>query len=193
EALAKGQEVPPAGYHGLFDTHPDNDTRLRQVVAAATPLAVGQGEVGRDTYLKMIDGMPFGDSAEAGVRRGQRFYHAGLDFTLAFPQGWDLINRPDALIVHSADQQAFLVMSMETQKQALGSREFIRQRTGGRGLAAEQSFRQNGLDVTAGVLPGNGGKRIAVVMRERQAYVFVGAVKGRTALASVDDLFMQVV
>ena len=193
EALAKGQEVPPAGYHGLFDTHPDNDTRLRQVVAAATPLAAGQGEVGRDTYLKMIDGMPFGDSAEAGVRRGQRFYHAGLDFTLAFPQGWDLINRPDALIVHSADQQAFLVMSMETQKQALGSREFIRQRTGGRGLAAEQSFRQNGLDVTAGVLPGNGGKRIAVVMRERQAYVFVGAVKGRTALASVDDLFMQVV
>ncbi len=47
-----------------------------------------------ETYLKMIDGMPFGDSAEAGVRRGQRFYHVGLDFTLAFPQGWELINHP---------------------------------------------------------------------------------------------------
>ena len=116
EAQAKGQEVPPAGYHGLFDTHPDNDTRLRQVVASASPLATNQGEVGRDSYLKRIEGMPFGDSAEAGVRRGQRFYHVGLDFTLAIPQGWELINRPDAVIVHSGDQQAFMVMSMQPLK-----------------------------------------------------------------------------
>ncbi|MEO4047129.1 M48 family metalloprotease [Pseudomonas sp. CAU 1711] len=192
EALAKGQEVAPTGYHGLFDTHPDSDTRLRQVVAAATPLAAGRGEVGRDSYLRMIDGMPFGDSAEAGVRRGQHFYHAGLNFTLAFPEGWELINRPDALIVHSADQQAFMVMRMEAQQQALDSRAFIRKRTGGRGLSAEQSFRQNGLDVTTGVLPGNGGKRIAVVVRGRDAFVFVGAVKGRTALESADQQFMEV-
>jgi predicted Zn-dependent protease len=193
EALAKGQEVAPAGYHGLFDTHPDNDTRLRQVVASATPLIAGQGEVGRDTYLQMIDGMPFGDSAEAGVRRGQRFYHVGLDFTLAFPQGWELINRPDALIVHSGDEQAFLVMSMQGLKEQTGSQEFIRQRTGGRGLAAEQSFRQNGLDVTTGVLPGSGAKRVAVIVREREAFLFVGAVKGRASLESADDQFMAVV
>jgi predicted Zn-dependent protease len=193
EALAKGQEVAPAGYHGLFDTHPDNDTRLRQVVAAATPLASGQGEVGRDTYLKMIDGMPFGDSAEAGVRRGQRFYHLGLDFTLGMPQGWELINRPDALIVHSADQQAFLVMSMESQTQALDSAQYIRRRTGGQGLVQQQSFRQAGLDVTTGVLPGSGAKRVAVVMRGRDAFLFVGAVKGRASLASADERFMETV
>ena len=193
EALAKGQEVAPAGYHGLFDTHPDNDTRLRQVVAAATPLATGQGEVGRETYLRMIAGMPFGDSAEAGVRRGQRFYHVGLDFTLGLPQDWELINRPDALILHSPDQQAFMVMSMQGLKDTTSAQDFIRQRTGGRGLSGEQSFRQHGLEVTTGVLPGNGAKRVAVVMRGRDAFQFVGAVKGRASLESADDRFMDIV
>ncbi|WP_068824552.1 M48 family metalloprotease [Pseudomonas sp. BMS12] len=193
EALANGQEVAPSGYHGLFDTHPDNDTRLRQVVAAATPLAVGQGEVGRDIYLRQIDGMPFGDSTEAGVRRGQHFYHRGLDFTLAFPEGWELINRSDALIVHSADQQAFMVMSMEPLQQSLSAQAFIRQRTGGRALAQEQSFRQAGLDVTTGIVPGTAAKRVAVLVREREAFLFVGAVKGRASLESADPQFMQVV
>ncbi|WP_252271705.1 M48 family metalloprotease [Pseudomonas subflava] len=193
EALAKGQEVPPAGYHGLFDTHPDNDTRLRQVVASASPLVNGQGEVGRQAYLKMIDGMPFGDSAEAGVRRGQRFYHVGLDFTLAFPQGWGLVNRPDAVIVHSPDEQAFLVMSMQGLKEQVDSQAFIRQSTGGRGLTGQESFKQDGLDVTTGVLPGNEARRVAVIVRDREAFIFIGAVKGRASLETADDRFMEVV
>ena len=71
EAKRKGQEVPEAGsYHGVFDTHPDNDTRLQQVVGPARALAGGQQEVNREAYLKAIDGMPFGDSADTGIRRG---------------------------------------------------------------------------------------------------------------------------
>lgn len=193
EARAKGQEVAPSGYHGLFDTHPDNDTRLRQVVAAATPLAVGQGEVGRDAYLQQIEGMPFGDSTEAGVRRGQRFYHRDLDFTLGFPQGWELINRSDALIVHSADQQAFMVMSMEPLQQSQTAQAFVRQRTGGRALAQEQSFRQAGMDVVTGLVPGNAAKRVAVLMRDRQAFLFIGAVKAGGSLEGADPRFMEIV
>lgn len=193
EARAKGNEVKPSGYHGLFDTHPDNDTRLRQVVAAATPLAVGLGEVGREAYLRQIEGMPFGDSTEAGVRRGQRFYHRDLDFTLGFPQGWELINRSDALIVHSADQQAFMVISMEPLHQSQTAQAFVRQRTGGRALDQEQSFRQAGMDVVTGIVPGSAAKRVAVLMREREAFLFVGAVKGGASLQSADARFMEIV
>ena len=193
QARAKGQEVAPAGYHGLFDTHPDNDTRLRQVVAAASPLATGQGEVGRDVYLKHIDGMPFGDSAEAGVRRGQRFYHSGLDFTLAFPQGWELINRADALIVHSADQQAFVVMSLEPLPKNMDAAQYLSKRAGRQQLVLQNSFRQAGLDVATAVVPGTAAKRVAVIARERQAFLFVGAVKGHASLESEDERFLEVV
>lgn len=193
QAAASGRAAAPAAYHGLFDTHPDNDTRLQQVVAAASPLGSGRGEVGRERYLQMIAGMPFGDSAEAGVRRGQRFYHAGMDFTLAFPQGWELINRPDALVVHRADQQAFMVMSLQSLEGGADASAFIGEKTGGRGLVDQQHFRQHGLDVVTGVLAGEQARRVAVIARGREAFVFIGATKGRTTLASVDGLFMQVV
>ncbi|MBD9482833.1 M48 family metalloprotease [Pseudomonas sp. PDM14] len=193
QARAKGQEVPPAGYHGLFDTHPDNDTRLRQVVASATPLITGKGEVGRDTYLRHLDGMVFGDSADAGVRRGQRFYHAGLDFTLAFPDGWDLVNQPEALIMHRADQQALLVMSMGPRPQGQSAAQYLRQRAGRAQLVQEDSFRQADLDVATAVLPGTPARRVAAIVRDQQAYLFIGVVKGRASLESEDEHFLQVV
>lgn len=193
QAQAKGQEVPPSGYHGLFDTHPDNDTRLRQVVAAASPLASGQGEVGRDVYLRHIEGMPFGDSAAAGVRRGQRFYHGGLDFTLAFPPGWELINRADAVIVHTPDQQAFVVMSLEPLAQPATAREYLARRAGRQQLVQQDGFRQAGLEVATGVVPGSAAKRVAVIMREKQAFLFVAAVKGHGSLESQDAQFLEVI
>jgi predicted Zn-dependent protease len=193
QAQAKGQEVPPAGYHGLFDTHPDNDTRLRQVVTSAATLPAGQGEIGRDVYLRHLEGLPFGDSGDAGVRKGQRFYHAGLNFTLGFPPDWGLINRPDALIVHAPDQQAFVVMSLEPLKQAMGSAEYLRRRAGTQRLAEQESFQQAGLDVTTAILPGSPAKRVAVIARGNQVYLFVAGVKGRASLESQDANFMEVI
>ncbi|MBC9249069.1 peptidase M48 Ste24p [Pseudomonas alcaligenes] len=193
QAAAKGQEVPPSGYHGLFDTHPDNDTRLRQVVAAAGPLATGRGEVGRDSYLRRLEGLPFGDSADAGVRRGQRFYHVGLDFSLAIPAGWALINRPDALIVHSADQQAFVVMSLEPLRQNQDATQYLQQRAGRQQLVQQDSFQQAGLDVASAVVPGQAAKRVAAIVRGKQAFLFVAAVKGHASLESQDDHFMAVI
>ncbi|MEK1905714.1 MAG: M48 family metalloprotease [Pseudomonas sp.] len=193
QARAKGEEAPASGYHGLFDTHPDNDTRLHQVVTAAGSLSPGQGEVGRDTYLQHLEGLPFGDSADAGVRRGQRFYHVGLDFTLALPAGWGLINRPDALVVHSADQQAVLVMSMQTLAQTVSAEQYLRQRAGRQQLVQQDSFRQADLDVASAVVPGSAAKRVAVIVRDRQAFLFVAGVKGHASLESQDERFMEVV
>src|SRR5690606_28219733 len=70
---------------------------------------------------------------------------------------------------------------------------FIGEKTGGRGLVDQQHFRQHGLDVVTGVLAGEQARRVAVIARGREAFVFIGATKGRTTLASVDGLFMQVV
>ena len=106
EAARNGQAVQAGGYHGLFDTHPDNDRRLQEVVGPARQLANGQQEVGREVFLRHLEGMPFGDSASAGVRRGQNFYHAELDFTLSYPAGWKILNQPSALLGYPADYPA---------------------------------------------------------------------------------------
>jgi predicted Zn-dependent protease len=144
QAAKRGQAQAAGGYHGVFDTHPDNDRRLQQVLGPARALATGQQEVNRDAFLKHLNGLPFGDSAASGVRRGQHFYHAELDFTLAFPQGWSMINRPDVLIGQSADQQAFIAMTQEGNPQRLSAAQLLRQRVGGQQLTAEREWRQAG-------------------------------------------------
>ena len=193
QAAARGEAQSSGGYHGVFDTHPDNDRRLQQVVGPARALATGQQEVNRDAFLKRLDGMPFGDSAETGVRRGQRFYHAGLNFTLAFPAGWSLLNRPDALIGHTADQQAFIAMTLEDNPQKLAPADLLRQRVGNQRLVAGVELQQAGLKGYSAVLPGNAPKRVAMIEHGARTYLFVAAVRGQTSLESQDAQFLSVI
>ncbi|QLC73489.1 M48 family metalloprotease [Pseudomonas sp. LPB0260] len=193
QAAQRGQSSPPSGYHGVFDTHPDNDRRLRQVLGPARALATGQQEVNRETFLKRLDGLPFGDSAATGVRRGQRFYHGELGITLGFPDGWSLINRADALIGHSVDQQAFIAMTLEGNPRGLSARQLLRQRVGGQPLAAERELRQAGLSGYSAIIPGSAPRRVAALLHGERAYLFVAAVRGSASLESQDARFLEVI
>ncbi|MDP2242774.1 M48 family metalloprotease [Pseudomonas sp.] len=193
QAAKRGQAQAAGGYHGVFDTHPDNDRRLQQVLGPARALATGQQEVNRDAFLKHLNGLPFGDSAASGVRRGQHFYHAELDFTLAFPQGWSMINRPDVLIGQSADQQAFIAMTQEGNPQRLSAAQLLRQRVGGQQLTAEREWRQAGLSGYSAIIAGPAAKRVAVLLHGQRAYLFVAAVRGQTALEPHDEEFIKII
>src|SRR5690606_16251169 len=73
-ARAEGRE--PRIYHGVFSTHPDNDTRLREAVASAGKAqvtATGAAEH-RERYLKAIDRLAVGSSRRMGMVRDGRFY-----------------------------------------------------------------------------------------------------------------------
>ena len=193
QAAERGDAQPAGGYHGVFDTHPDNDRRLQQVVGPARALATGQQEVNREAFLKRLEGLPFGDSADTGMRRGQRFYHGDLNFTLAFPQGWDLLNRPDALIGHSADQQAFVVLTLEDNPQNLSPLELLRQRVGGQRLVTGVELQQAGLKGYSAVIAGNAAKRVAIIQHGARFYLFVAAMRGRASLERYDEQFLSVI
>ncbi|WP_339083617.1 M48 family metalloprotease [Pseudomonas sp. TMP9] len=193
QAAERGDAQPAGGYHGVFDTHPDNDRRLQQVVGPARALATGEQEVNREAFLKRLEGLPFGDSADTGMRRGQRFYHGDLNFTLAFPQGWNLLNRPDALIGHSADQQAFVALTLEDNPQSLPPLELLRQRVGGQRLVAGVELQQAGLKGYSAVIAGNAAKRVAIIQHGAQVYLLVAAVRGRASLESYDEQFLSVI
>ena len=193
EAQARGQEVAPSGYHGLFDTHPDNDRRLQEVIGPARALAGGNQEVGRERFLQMLNGLVFGDSAASGIRRGRHFYHGELDFTLSYPQGWQLVNRPDVLIGHSPDEQAFIAMTLEAADKRLSPVEYLRQRVGNQRLVAGEELRLGALQGYTAVLQGQSARRVAVIYRGDNAYLFVAAVKGRASLEAEDQRFLEVI
>lgn len=194
QAAKRGEAVPDSGgYHGLFDTHPDNDRRLQEVIGPARALAGGQQEVGRDVFLQMLDGLVFGDSASSGIRRGQYFYHGPLDFTLSYPAGWQMVNRPDVLIGHSADEQAFIAMTLEAADKRLTPAEFLRKRAGSQRLVAGEALQVGALQGYTAVLPGQSARRVAVIYRGDSAFLFVAAVKGRASLETEDERFLGVI
>jgi predicted Zn-dependent protease len=127
--IARQEGREPRRYHGLFATHPDNDTRLMEVVGEATRLArPGAAQVrGRDEYLRQLDGLVFGDSPEQGMVRGNEFYHPALGFAVRFPPGWRLKNHAER--VQAASPAGDALMELRLLEKARGTpAELLRRR-----------------------------------------------------------------
>lgn len=191
QAARRGQEMPASGYHGLFDTHPDNDRRLQQVLGPARALAAGGArESNREAFLGHLEGLPFGDSEGTGVRRGRHFYHAGLGIALSFPEGWTQSNGAEQLVAQSPDRQALMAMTLERAERT--PEAFLRARLGGQRLVQGQPLGQAGLQGYTGILPGHPARRVAVVFKDQHAFLFVAVVKSGE-LASQDARFLEAI
>jgi predicted Zn-dependent protease len=93
--LAKKEGREPRRYHGVFETHPSNDKRLKEVVGEAKKYQVANPVENRDAFLRVMNGMYFGDSPDQGVVRGNALLHEKLGIVVQFPQGWRVQNQPD--------------------------------------------------------------------------------------------------
>ncbi len=93
--LAKEEGREPRRYHGVFETHPSNDSRLKQVVGEAGKYQVANPVENRDAYLNAVNGIYFGDSPDQGVIRNNALLHEKLGIAVQFPQGWRVQNQPD--------------------------------------------------------------------------------------------------
>jgi len=176
--LAKQEGREPRRYSGLFSTHPDNDTRLKQVVGEADKLAPAAPFEGRAEFLAATDGLVFNDNSEQGVVRNNRFYHGELGIALQFPEAWQVHNLPNALIAISPQGEARLQMKMDLKPQG-SPVEYARRMTG---YGAQiSSIEINGL--SAALIDASdsiGG----VIYLGKQAFILQGQGKDRQGLVA---------
>jgi predicted Zn-dependent protease len=197
--IARQEGREPRVYHGVFSTHPDNDTRLKEVVASAGKTSTGEARPdGRDAYLKRIEGLPLGPSREQGVVRGSRFYHGTLGMTVAFPSGWAVQNLPRKVVATAPQKDAMLQLSAVPPPPDVKPRELLARSLPGVPLSGGEQLEVNGLTGYTAIardvaLPwGNRGPaRFAVIYYNGLAYVFTGATRLNSALAASDPLFMS--
>jgi predicted Zn-dependent protease len=182
-------------YHGVFASHPSADQRLQQVVREAhqykTSATTG---VAREEFLRHLDGLAFGDSEAQGIRRGQRFYHRTLNLTLAFPEGWRLANRPDALLATSPDGQGLLQLMMEPVKGAANPRDFLHARLKQAPRRAEQAldgarYPSHSLLTTLNTPFGQREVRVVTLFYGEHAYTFLGTAKTDGAMHTHEPQF----
>lgn len=198
QTLAEKEGREPRSYHGLFATHPANDVRLQEVVAAAESLAGERsGCARREEFLQQLDGLVWGDSAEQGVRRGSAFYHGPMNFGLRYPDGWRIHNEPARLVATAPDNKAALLLSAEDVNRKIPPREFMQRRLGLRGLSQGEELQlEGGLQgyTALGQLPTKRGRvpaRVAVIYHQQRAFVLVGLSDDE--LAEVDPALLQAI
>ncbi|MBI2314273.1 MAG: M48 family metalloprotease [Betaproteobacteria bacterium] len=162
--LARQEGREPRRYHGVFATHPDNDTRLQQVVGEANRYVLAKPAVGRAEFLDRSNGIAFGDSPEQGIVRGSDFLHPGLGFGLRFPKEWKIQNRPDRLAGINPARDAAVELTLIEKPQGAPA-DFLR-RTYRLGFGSELgSTTVNGLPAAT-----------AVTTSQKGAPLFLGAV-----------------
>lgn len=112
QAKAEGRAAPSGG--DWLASHPSNDQRLQNITALANQYASQNkgkyDDEGRARYLKVVQGLAFGDSADQGLVRGRNFYHAGLGIALTAPEGWQINNGTDQLTVINPARDVALVV-----------------------------------------------------------------------------------
>ncbi len=193
---AKAENREPRNYHGVFASHPSADQRLQEVVAEArTVKAAGTTRVERNEYLRQIDGMIFGDSAKAGIRKGSGFYHRDLNFAVQFPAGWRLENSPTAVVAQSPNSDALVLMRTAVFNKGQSPSEFLKAHLKVQTLRNGSAISGVAAPSYSGFTPlttpfGRRDTRVSVVFRDTEAFLFFAAAKTDQTAAQLDEKFL---
>jgi predicted Zn-dependent protease len=181
--IAKQEGREAHFYHGVFATHPDNDTRLQEVVAAAQKTRFLRPADDREEFLKRSAGLVFGDSASLGIVRAGNYYHPTLGFAFTLPQGWRGRNETDRFVAAhpSADLQIQLVKLPKTQETPL---EMLRRATRSADLQADTAP-VNGLPAALSV---QNNRLVALIQHGDAAYLFAATASRELFSANVDAM-----
>lgn len=98
QALEQKKSKSKGGIPSYFSTHPQVHDRVTKTGAEAVQYGA-EGIVNRDKYLRTIDGMTYGDSADQGFTKGQSFYHPKIGFMFTAPKDYQIINSPDQIVL----------------------------------------------------------------------------------------------
>ena len=194
-ARAEGRE--PRIYHGLFSTHPDNDTRLKEVVNAADKYrTMTSNYTGRDVFLNHSNGLIYGDSPKEGILRGHNFYHPDLGFTIQLPRDWKVTNRPDQLQITAPNGKAIMQVAAQDINKRITPRDFMQTRLGLKNLSHESPLDIHGLPAHTGLAPintsfGNRTARFTTIYFNDKAYVFAGVTKDPGGSEEYDRNFLE--
>jgi predicted Zn-dependent protease len=106
-----GQEVPT-----FLSTHPDPADRERKVAKEAEnwqkKVNAAELKVNRDSYLRMIDGIVYGDDPKQGFAENNVFYHPELRFQFPIPSQWQMQNTPQAVQMAEPNGRAMMMMTL---------------------------------------------------------------------------------
>ncbi len=182
-------------YHGLFATHPRNDTRLQEAIANVGSLSTEQiTQTGNDSFRGVLEGLTVGASqASSTTESRNRFYQALLGYTLVFPEEWEV---SETTTTATAASQSIGSLNIEVQRiqDNIEPRVFIRDKLGITNLQKSEPLSQYRLLGHTGVAvsaeSGN-EERIGVIYLGPRAFIFRGEIQDSSNAEEVDKMLLD--
>lgn len=110
-----GQELPD-----FSSTHPDPINRFKKVHQEADKWQEGKNtnslKVNRDSYLRMIDGLMYGEDPQQGYVENNVFYHPELKWQYPVPTNWQVLNSPTQVQMAPKNGKAMMVLTLAQEK-----------------------------------------------------------------------------
>ncbi len=98
----------------FFDDHPTTPHRVKDIEGQAKKISwkprphIAKGEA---AFLRLFNGLVYGENPETGVFRGQQFLHPRFGFSITFPKGWKLRNSPSSVGAFTENRDAAIFMT----------------------------------------------------------------------------------
>lgn len=112
---AGGETIPT-----FMSTHPDPIDRYNTVHKLADKEQAETGKsnlnVNRDSYLKMIDGITYGEDPRQGYVENNKFYHPEMKFEFPVPNAWKTVNMPTQVQIAPSNGEAMILLSLAAEK-----------------------------------------------------------------------------
>lgn len=194
EDFTKRTSSGAVSYHGVFATHPRNDTRLQEVVGRANELAAeNESSVDPQVFRDITDGLTLGPSTQlAGSDARNRYYQNLLNYTLVFPDGWSWNETTTTLNASSTDDSLSLNIGVQRLQELKEPRLYMQEDLGLSALQKTEDLSQFGLQGYTGINPAN-NSRMAVIYYGPRAFVITGSHTSGMLSDENDALFLEAI
>ena len=191
---AKAKGASKQTYHGIFASHPRNDSRLRTVVSKAQRLQSSESRSdGAEKYRQLTEGLIWGENFLAKEKKPERYSDMTLRVRLDYPEGWtqtnDATKHSSVGEPESKDAKLSLTPIARTTQ---SPEEYLYNFLKVSKLEQGREISPAGLKGFSGILPGTDNQpdqRIAVIYYKLNAFVFSGEVDKQEQFVDTDKLF----
>jgi predicted Zn-dependent protease len=119
--LARVDALSEDGVPNWLSTHPNPGSRVGQAQPVVGKFVSATAtKKNRDEYLDRIDGLVHGDNPKDGIVRGNVFLHPVLRLGLTFPEGWEVVNSPEAVMAREPGTEHYMVLQEVEQPRSQG-------------------------------------------------------------------------
>ena len=183
------------GYHGLFATHPRNDTRLQQAIAQVGNISGNEIIEADDTlFRENLDGLAI--SASQGSRATDarnRYYQALLGYTVVFPSEWQ-IDETTTTVTASNVEQGSMRIEVQRIQENVEPRVFIKDEMGVAALQKSEKLEQYRLLGHTGIAVSSETgnlERVAAIYLGPRVFTFRAEITDAEASDEIDEVVLS--